>query len=136
MVKSSITYEPGFRTQAIHEPSGNVILTDAPKDNNGKGEAFSPTDLVATALGSCMCTIMGIVAERQGINLEGLKVETAKYMSSDSPRRIIKVELKIYLPIPEDHPEAKRLVAGAKGCPVHHSLHPDIETPIEWIWAK
>lgn len=118
----------------MHAPSGNEIVTDAPVDNNGKGEAFSPTDLVATALGSCMCTIMGIIAERQGLSLDGLRVETEKHMSEDTPRRIVKVELKIFVPLEESNPESKRLVAGAKSCPVHHSLHPDIETPIEWVW--
>ena len=134
MVKSTIIYQPGFRTQATHQPSGKQITTDAPIDNNGRGESFSPTDLVATAVGSCMATIMGIIAERQNLDLEGLKVETCKHMSSGSPRRISQIDVTLHMPISEHHPDAERLVAGAKGCPVHHSIHPDIIVNLEWRW--
>lgn len=136
MVKSTITYQSPLRTQATHEPSGTQIITDAPLDNHGRGESFSPTDLVATAVGSCMATIMGIIAERQNINLEGMRVETVKHMSTESPRRIAQIDVDLHMPINQDHPDAQRLVAGAKGCPVHHSIHPDIIVNLNWHWNQ
>ena len=92
MVKTKTTYEGGLHCSMVHEPSGATLSRDAPVDNNGKGESFSPTDLVGAALAGCMSTIMGIVAERKGINLEGMTVEVAKHMNAD-PRRIGKLEV-------------------------------------------
>jgi uncharacterized OsmC-like protein len=135
MVCIQLSYQGGLRCSATHEPSGNTINTDAPIDNNGRGEAFSPTDLVATALGACMATVMGIVAERKGIDLQGLRVEVRKHMSEDAPRRISKLEVDLHIPVPASHPECKLLESAARGCPVHHSLHPDIETVFNWNWA-
>jgi uncharacterized OsmC-like protein len=135
MVRIHLSYQGGLRCSATHEPSGNTINTDAPIDNNGRGEAFSPTDLVATALGACMATVMGIVAERKGIDLQGLRVEVRKHMSEDAPRRISKLEVDLHIPVPATHPECKLLESAARGCPVHHSLHPDIETVFNWNWA-
>lgn len=135
MVRINLQYQGGLRCSATHQPSGNVIQTDAPVDNNGKGEAFSPTDLVATALGACMATVMGIVAERKGISLDGMNIEVRKHMSEDAPRRIARLELDIHMPVPHDHPERKLLESAARGCPVHHSLHPDIEMVFHWNWA-
>jgi uncharacterized OsmC-like protein len=135
MVCIQLSYQGGLRCSATHEPSGNTINTDAPIDNNGRGEAFSPTDLVATALGACMATVMGIVAERKGIDLQGLRVEVRKHMSEDAPRRISKLEVDLHIPVPASHPESKLLESAARGCPVHHSLHPDIETVFNWNWA-
>ena len=135
MVRIQLSYQGGLRCSATHEPSGNTINTDAPIDNNGRGEAFSPTDLVATALGACMATVMGIVAERKGIDLQGLRVEVRKHMSEDAPRRISKLEVDLHIPVPASHPECKLLESAARGCPVHHSLHPDIETVFNWNWA-
>lgn len=135
MVRINLSYQGGLRCTATHEPSGNTINTDAPLDNNGRGEAFSPTDLVATALGACMATVMGIVAERKGIPLEGMKIEVRKHMSEDAPRRISRLEIDLHMPVPADHPERKLLESAARGCPVHHSLHPDIETVFNWQWA-
>lgn len=97
MVKTKTTYEGGLHCSMVHEPSGATLSTDAPVDNNGKGESFSPTDLVGAALAGCMSTIMGIVAERKGINLEGMTVEVAKHMNAD-PRRIGKLEVVITVP--------------------------------------
>jgi putative redox protein len=134
MVQINLNYQAGLRCSATHAPSGNVLTTDAPVDNNGKGEAFSPTDLVATALGACMATVMGIVAERKEISLEGMNVEVRKHMSEDSPRRISKLEVDINMPLPDSHPERKLLESAARGCPVHQSLHPDIETVFKWTW--
>ena len=135
MVRIQLSYQGGLRCSATHEPSGNTISTDAPLDNNGRGEAFSPTDLVATALGACMATVMGIVAERKDIPLEGLRIEVRKHMSEDAPRRIARLEIDLHMPVPADHPERKLLESAARGCPVHHSLHPDIETVFNLIWA-
>ena len=135
MITINLNYHGGLRCSATHLPSGDVLTTDAPVDNNGKGEAFSPTDLVATALGACMSTVMGIVAERKSISLDGMKIEVRKHMSTDTPRRISKLEVDLRMPLPESHPERKLLESVARGCPVHHSLHPDIVIDFNWFWA-
>lgn len=134
MVTINLSYQGGLRCSAQHVPSGNTLTTDAPVDNNGKGEAFSPTDLVATALGACMGTVMGIIAERKSISLEGMDVQVRKHMSTDTPRRISKLEVDLKMPLPEEHPERKLFESAALGCPVHHSLHPDIEVVLNWSW--
>jgi len=134
MVKITTKYAGQLRCVSTHGPSGNELTTDAPVDNNGKGETFSPTDLVVTALASCIETIMGIVAERKEIQLEGLVIEAEKHMSDDMPRRIARIPLTIHMPLPEDHKYASALVNAAHTCPVHQSIHPDIEVPIEWVW--
>jgi uncharacterized OsmC-like protein len=134
MVHIDVAYQGKLRCQAVHQPSNTSIHTDAPVDNHGLGESFSPTDLVATALASCIATIMGIVAERNEIDLTGLEIGVDKTMSAKPPRRISNVSLKIKMPIAADHPQADMLKNAALACPVHKSLHPDIEMPIEWIW--
>ncbi|MFM7109189.1 MAG: OsmC family protein, partial [Planctomycetaceae bacterium] len=95
MVKISTSYEGGLRCRATHGPSGTTLVTDAPVDNHGKGESFSPTDLVATAFGACMMTVMGIVAERHGVNLAGMTVETEKVMTAQPPRRIAALRTRL-----------------------------------------
>jgi putative redox protein len=135
MVKISIRYEGGLRCEAVHGPSGQKLFTDAPVDNHGKGESFSPTDLVATALGSCMATIMGIVAERHKLDLTGMKIEVTKEMSQDTPRRIARLTTVIDVPLPQDHPDRELLERAALTCPVHQSLHPEIEKPLEFRWV-
>ena len=134
MVRITTAYEGGLRCRATHGPSGTTLVTDAPVDNHGKGESFSPTDLVATALGACMMTIMGIVAERHAIDLDGMKVETTKEMTSAPPRRIASLRTTITVPLPADHPQRQLLEQAALACPVHKSLHPDIEAPIDFVW--
>ncbi|MGC4017013.1 MAG: OsmC family protein [Luteolibacter sp.] len=134
MVEIRIDYEGDLHCNALHVPSGNRIATDAPVDNNGRGEAFSPTDLVATALGACMATVIGIVAKRKEIAVEGMKVVVRKHMSEDLPRRIAKLEVDMTVPLSADHPERKVLESAARGCPVHYSLHPDIEVVMTWKW--
>jgi putative redox protein len=134
MVKLTSTYEGGLRCRATHGPSGTTLVTDAPVDNHGKGESFSPTDLVATALGACMMTIMGIVAERHGLDLTGMTVETVKEMTSSPPRRIASLRTTITVPLPADHPQRAALEQAAHTCPVHKSLHPDVAAPIEFVW--
>jgi putative redox protein len=126
MVQINLTYDGGLRTSAVHGPSGAQIMTDAPVDNHGRGEAFSPTDLVGAALGSCMATVMGIVAERKGILLEGMKISVGKTMSATPPRRIAQLDVLIQMPLPADHPDRALLEATAHACPVHQSLHPEM----------
>jgi uncharacterized OsmC-like protein len=134
MVKIDTVYEGDLRCKALHSPSQSTLITDAPKDNHGKGESFSPTDLVASALGSCMMTIMGIVADKKGIDLIGAKAETEKEMSKELPRRIIALRTRLTLPLPPDHPDRKILEEAALHCPVHKSLDPSIDAAIEFIW--
>lgn len=134
MVEIKIAYEGDLHCSAVHQPSGNTLVTDAPVDNNGRGEAFSPTDLLATALGACMATVIGIVGNRKEIDLAGMSVDVRKFMSEDTPRRVKRLEVDIRLPLPESHPDRKVLESAAKGCPVHHSIHPDIEVVLNWYW--
>jgi putative redox protein len=134
MVEIKLSYEGDLHCSAIHTPSGNTLVTDAPVDNNGRGQAFSPTDLVATALASCMATVIGIVARRKEIPVEGMKVIVRKFMSEDQPRRISKLELDLEMPLAADHPERRLLESAARGCPVHHSIHPDIDVVMTWKW--
>jgi uncharacterized OsmC-like protein len=112
-----------------------VLSTDAPVDNNGKGEAFSPTDLVAAALSTCMLTVMGIVAAKKMIDMGGATVAVDKEMSSDLPRRIAKLTLKIKVPLPPDHPDRGELEAAALNCPVYHSVHPELEKAVFFEWG-
>jgi uncharacterized OsmC-like protein len=134
MVEIKLQYEGGLHCSAVHTPSGNTLTTDAPVDNNGRGGSFSPTDLVATALASCIATVMGIVANRKNLPLEGMRVTVRKFMSQDVPRRISRLELDIDMPLSADHPERPLLESAARGCPVHHSIHPDIAVVMNWIW--
>ncbi len=135
MVKITGDYQGELRCSARHEPSGNTLATDAPKDNQGRGEAFSPTDLVATALGTCIATTMAIASRKHGVELKGVRFEVTKEMSTDSPRRIVRLAAQIWMPIREDHPAAKSLVGAAHACPVHQSLHPSVDAPIMFHWA-
>jgi uncharacterized OsmC-like protein len=131
MVTIKSTYNGGLRTSAQHLASGNTIITDAPVDNNGKGEAFSPTDLVCAALGSCMMTIMGIVANRAAIDIEGIDIEIQKIMAAE-PRRIAEVVLNFTMPAGKTYTDKEKamLENAARTCPVALSLHPDIKQTI------
>ncbi len=133
MVKVSINYTGHLHCDAVHGPSQVKIATDAPADNQGKGEAFSPTDLVATALGTCMATTMAIVAERHGVELKGTTVSVSKEMASD-PRRIGCLTIEVHLPLPADHPQRKLLEETALGCPVNRSLAAEMKRPTEFFW--
>ena len=135
MVKITGEYQGDLHCVTRHEPSGNTLPTDAPKDNQGRGEAFSPTDLVATALGTCIATTMAIASRKHGVELRGLRFEVTKEMSVDAPRRIVRLATQIWMPIPETHPAAKSLAAIAHACPVHQSLHPSVERPVTIHWA-
>lgn len=134
MVEIKLAYEGELHCSAVHTPSGNTLVTDAPVDNNGRGQAFSPTDLVATALASCVATVIGIVSERKGIAVEGMTVVVRKFMSEDPPRRISRLELDIVMPLPESHPDRQILENAARSCPVYHSIHPDIDVVMHWDW--
>ena len=132
MVRIDVVYEGGLRTRALHAPSGSALATDAPKDNEGRGEAFSPTDLVATALATCMLTTMGILARRKGIALEGARAAVEKHMVSDPLRRIGKLEVAFEMPagiVPADRLLLER---AALTCPVHRSLDPKVEVPVSF----
>lgn len=131
---SKITYTGGLRTEAVHLKSGTKIVTDAPVDNHGKGEAFSPTDLVATALGSCMLTIMGISANSHDIDIEGATVEVEKIMASN-PRRIKKIRLVMTMPAKGYSPRDRKLLeAAAHGCPVGNTIMEGVEDlTIVWL---
>lgn len=126
-------YTGNKRVKLTHEPSGASFLTDAPKDNNGLGESFSPTDLLASGLGACAMTILGIVAEWDKIDLSGMHMKIQKEMSS-SPRRIEKLTLEIHLPASIDQNLRPKLEKAALECPVYKSLHPDIQIPTKFIY--
>jgi len=134
MVEINATYEGKLRCSAQHGPSRSTIETDAPVDNHGRGERFSPTDLLAGALGSCMMTIMGIFAERNEIDLTGTVVRVLKEMTPEPPRRIAKLTVEMTIPLPADHPKAVALEKAALNCPVFLSHHPDIEKPVTFKW--
>lgn len=128
---SKVIYLGNLRTESEHLQSGSKMITDAPVDNHGKGEAFSPTDTVANALATCMLTVMGIKAKDIGVELQGATAEVKKTMSSN-PRRIAKVEVKLKFPHNYDEKETKILEHTARTCPVLESLHPEIEKSISF----
>ena len=130
----NIIYKNNLRTEAEHIVSGEKIITDAPIDNNGKGEAFSPTDLIATALGSCIITIMGIVAQKHGIDLSETNASVKKEMSSN-PRRISEVIIDINMDKNIEKKDRKLLERAALACPVHKSLHPDLIKKIQFFYS-
>ena len=131
---SKVIYLGDLRTECEHVKSGDKFITDAPTDNNGKGEAFSPTDTVATALASCMLTVMGIKAKQmEGVELKGSTAEVTKIMKAE-PRRIARVEIKLNLEGVQTEKEKKILEDTAKTCPVLNSLHPDMEKEIVFNW--
>jgi len=134
MVNISIRYTGELHCAAVHEPSRSELATDAPVDNNGKGETFSPTDLVATALGTCMSTILAMAAEKQGLDVKGMSVRVGKEMSEDAPRRIVGLPSEVHIPLPADTPQRALLESAALNCPVHKSLPPDIERPTRFFW--
>ena len=133
MITSNVTYKGALRTVSVHLRSGNEIITDAPVDNNGKGEAFSPTDTVATALASCMLTIMGVKANAKEINIEGASADVTKTMGVN-PRRITKIDIEFKLPFSFDETTKTILEQAALTCPVFHSLHTEIEKNVTFNW--
>lgn len=132
---SKVTYTGELRTTCNHVRSGNEFITDAPIDNNGLGQAFSPTDTVATGLASCMLTVMGIKATNLEVDLTDAVAKVTKHMASD-PRRISKIEVDFLLPALVSDKNRTILERTANSCPVHYSLHPDIEKVITFNWTK
>ena len=132
---SKVTYNGALRTTCVHLRSGNQFITDAPIDNNGRGEAFSPTDTVATGLASCMLTVMGIKAQGLEVDLAGSTAEVTKHILAD-PRRISKIEINFRLPSNTSDKQRKILENTARTCPVQYSLHPDIERVIVFNWIQ
>jgi putative redox protein len=131
---SKVIYQGELRTEATHLRSGIDIITDAPPDNQGRGEAFSPTDLCATSLASCMMTIMGISARNRGLDISGTVAEVNKIMAAD-PRRISRIEVTLHIPDRGfSETDRKVLETAGRTCPVALSLHPDIEQDIRFMW--
>jgi len=131
---ASILYEGNLRTRCTHLQSGTEILTDAPTDNHGKGEAFSPTDLVATALGTCILTTMAIKCRDMGISIDGTKVGVTKVMASD-PRRISQIDVLLHMPKNNYTDKDKKILERiAHACPVAASLHPDLVQNVSFVW--
>lgn len=133
MSTTTARYTGQLRTEATHNASGTAIITDAPVDNHGRGEAFSPTDLVATSLGACMMTIMGIVAERHQLDLTTTTYEVTKHMATE-PRRIKQIDVQFHLPASLPEKERVLLERAAHTCPVALSLHPDIKQEISFLY--
>ena len=134
MVAIQFEYQGELHCKAVHGPSGTELNTDAPKDNQGRGESFSPTDLVATALGTCMLTVMGIMARTLAIDIAGSTATVEKEMTTAPPRRIASLAVKIHVTGSISEENKQKLERAAHTCPVHKSLHPDIQTPIEFSW--
>jgi putative redox protein len=134
MVPQSTVYLGELRCRAKHGPSGVELVTDAPTDNQGRGESFSPTDLLVTALVTCEVTTMGIAARQDGVVLDGTKVYAEKHMSADPPRRVVRIMVKMDFPagIPKDYRERLERVAWA--CPVARSLHPDVSLDVAFSY--
>jgi putative redox protein len=135
MTQVTVRYLGDLHCEATHGPSKATLITDAPVDNQGKGEAFSPTDLVGTALGTCIVTIMGIMARRHNWDLSGTTATVTKEMATAPLRRIARLAVDIH--VPQDLPAdvRQRLEAGAHTCPVHQSLHPDIDAPLRFSYG-
>lgn len=127
-------YLGNLRTESVHLQSGCSLVTDAPTDNQGRGEAFSPTDLVATALGACMFTIMGIAARTHGFDIDGASIENSKIMGT-TPRRIVEISIKVTLPHNNYSAKEKKIIElAAKECPVYNSLHPDLKKTLTFVY--
>lgn len=131
---SKVTYIGGFRCESEHLQSGNKVTTDAPTDNHGKGEAFSPTDLCATSLGQCILTTIGILGESRGVNIEGATCEIQKIMNP-KPRKIAEIVCDLHFPQAHNDHERKFIEATAHSCPVYLSLNPDIKKTITFHYA-
>lgn len=135
MATVETVYLGDLRTEITHVQSGNKIITDAPLDNNGKGEYISPTDMLAASLGSCMFTIMGIAARTHNFNIDGAKMSITKVMGVD-PRRVVEIVIDVNFFGDYTDKEKKIIEAAAAACPVEHSIHPDIKRTINYIYNK
>ena len=135
MVRIQTEYQGDLHCTSVHTPSQTELATDAPVDNQGRGESFSPTDLTATSLGTCMLTTMGIVARTLNVDLNGATATVEKEMTSTPSRKINRLTVAIRVPRTTSPENQQRLENAAHTCPVKKSLHPDIETPIEFVWG-
>ncbi len=135
MVTFTITYQGDLRCAAVHGPSKTMLLTDAPLDNHGRGESFSPTDLIATGLATCVLTTIGIVAKRDAVAFTGATAEVAKHMTSDLPRRIARLVVHIAMPLGLAHEVRAKLERAGHTCPVKLSLHPDLVVELAYRYA-
>ncbi|WP_263411642.1 OsmC family protein [Terriglobus tenax] len=128
-------YEGGLRCTARHEESGVTITTDAPKENHGQGSSFSPSELLSVSLGSCVLSLMGIVARSMDLDIAGSSATVRKKMAN-APRRIVNIAIDVYVPHPLTEEQATKLEAAAHACPVHNSLRPELCAPITFRWHK
>ena len=135
MVAQSIRYLGTLRCEATHGPSGRVVVTDAPVDNHGKGESHSPTDLVCTALATCMLTTAGIVAQRDGVALDGATATVEKHMTTTQPRKIARIVVRLVFPASVAADYRSKLEKAAHACPVALSLHPEVVQDVVINWA-
>ena len=135
MVRVEMEYQGDLHCVSVHTPSGTALATDAPVDNQGRGESFSPTDLTATSLGTCMLTTMGIFARTLNVDFTGATATVEKEMSSTPPRKIARLTVAIRVPVTTSPENRQRLENAARNCPVKKSIHPDIETSIEFVWG-
>ena len=135
MVEMSLVYEGGLHTTAIHGPSTATLETDAPVDNQGKGEAFSPTDLLAASLACCMLTTMAIVGEREGWEIAGARARVEKHMELEPRRRVGRVVVELTMPAGISTDARESLERAARGCPVAASLHPDTNVDLSMSWG-
>jgi putative redox protein len=135
MVAIQFEYQGDLHCKAVHALSGTELFTDAPRDNQGRGESFSPTDLVATALGTCMLTVMGVMALTLNIDIAGTTATVEKEMTTTPPRMIASLNVKIHVPHSLSPENKQKLERAAHTCPVHKSLHSDVKAPIEFTWG-
>ena len=135
MVRIETEYQGNLHCTSVHTPSKTELATDAPVDNQGRGESFSPTDLIATSLGTCMLTTMGIVARTLDVDITGATAIVEKEMTSTPPRKVNRLTVAIRVPRKTTPENQQRLENAAHTCPVKRSIHPDIETPIEFVWG-
>lgn len=134
MVQTHITYEGDLRCRAVHAPSGTTLVTDAPTDNHGKGESFSPTDLVGASLGSCLLTILGMVAERRGWDVRGASVTVEKVMQTEPVRKIARLAVEVRVPGALEERDRIVLERAAAACPVAATLEGTLEIDTRWVW--
>jgi putative redox protein len=135
MVAIQLEYQGDLHGKAVHGPSGTELFTDAPKDNQGRGESFSPTDLTATSLGSCMLTTMGILARTLNLDMNGATAVVEKEMTTSAPRKIQRLTVKIKMPRALGEEDQLKLERAAQTCPVARSLHPDVEQVVAFAWG-
>jgi putative redox protein len=134
MVTITGEYQGDLHCSAVHGPSGTALATDAPKDNQGRGESFSPTDLVATAFATCIATTMAIVGRKHGVEIGNVRYEVTKEMTTEGPRKIARLRAKLWMPTASKAVPEGVLEKAANSCPVHKSLAADVEKVIELIW--